>query len=71
MPCAYPVSGFGLYQLPEPVWLMTLKASSAEPVSVAVEPVPADVVLPVSDSAEPVSAEPVASVLVPISDLHI
>ena len=43
---------------------MTLKASSAEPV-------PADVVLPVSDSAEPVSAVPAASVLVPLSDLHI
>ena len=50
---------------------MTLKASSAEPVSVAVEPVPADVVLPVSDSAEPVLAVPAASVFVPLSDLHI
>ena len=51
---------------------MTLKASSAEPVSVAAKPVPAAAVLPVSDSAEPVSAEPAAvSVFVLLPDLHI
>ena len=51
---------------------MTLKASSAGFVSVAAKPVPADVVLPVSDSADPVSAVPAAvSVFVLLPDLHI
>ena len=68
----YPVSGFGLCQLQEPVWLMTLKTFSAEPVSVAVEPAPADPVLTVSVSAESVSAVPAAvSVCVLLPDLHI
>lgn len=66
----YPVSGFGLCQLQEPVWLMTLKTVSAGPVSVAVAP--AAPVLTVSGSAEPVSAGPAAvSVFVPLPDLHI
>lgn len=53
---------------------MTLRASSAGSVSVAVEPVPADVVLPVSDSADPVSAVPAdvsVFVFVLLPDLHI
>ena len=51
---------------------MTLKTFSAEPVSVAVEPAPADPVLTVSVSAGSVSAVPAAvSVFVLLPDLHI
>ena len=66
----YPVSGFGLCQLQEPVWLMTLNTVSAGPVSVAVAP--ADPVLTVSVSAGSVSAVPAAvSAFVLLPDLHI